>query len=190
MMPGDDVAVLTGAAGIEHAYRHELHAAERNPRDSRPVVGRGRSDSGQPGSVAARVTQTVGAVQDRGAGDDLTGQVGVGGIDPGVEEGQRRPAGRGDRAEDRLPADPGECPLDPVVRVRGDRFRLPGHVHLDADNLGIGLVVLLHQGLVGCRYRDDVQSQRRDRRGFDPAVPGDDRRLLLGGKAARHLDDQ
>ena len=115
----DDVAVLAEAVGVEHGDWHDLDAGVADAGDAGAVVGRGGDDAGHGGAVTVGVAVAGRAVEDRGAGDEVRVEVGMGGVDAGVEDGDDRGAGGGDRAEDVVPADLAGAPTG--RRRRGRR---------------------------------------------------------------------
>ena len=188
----DDVTVLTETVCIEHGDGHHAHARVRHAGDAlgRHRVGSGGDDAGQPRAVAVRVGEAVPAVEDRGAGDDLAPEVGMGRVDAGVEHGDSRRAGGRDGPEGEVPTDLRQVPLVLVERVGRQRFRLADLVLLGPDHLRVGLVAGERGGEIGRGHGDHVQSEGRDRRGLHTAVPGDDGGLLIRGESRDELDDQ
>ena len=78
---------LAGAVGAEDRDGHDLDAGVADARDARAVVGLGRDDAGHGRAVAVRVGRPGRAGDERGAGDDVAVEVGVRGVDAGVEDG-------------------------------------------------------------------------------------------------------
>ena len=102
----DDVAVLAQPVGIEDGHGHDLHAGEADPRDPTVVVRDGGDDPGHRRAVTVGVDVRIATGDDARARHELPGQVGMAGVDAGVEDGHDRRAGRMDGAVDLVPADP------------------------------------------------------------------------------------
>ena len=125
------------------------------------VVGRGGDDPGHGGAVAVRIGRAGGAVEDRRAGDELAVEVGVRGVDAGVEDGDDRGAGRVDRAVDGVQPIVAQRPLVVDARVVRERLGLAEAVGLDAGDRRVGAQVGDDRG--PGRDSDDVHAKRGDR---------------------------
>jgi hypothetical protein len=112
--------------------------------------------------VAAGVGPAVGSVEEGSTGNDLVGELGMGGVDARVEERDLGRPGGCHRAEDLVPAGARQIPLVAVQRIGGDRFGHPRLVRLDVPDLGIGLVARRDHIDIAGGYGDDVEMQRRD----------------------------
>src|SRR5438093_13788730 len=90
----DDVAVLAGAGGIKDLYGNDGRTGESNAGDALTVIGRCRGDGRKPGTVAIGVAVRVGSGECGVARNQPSGQVRLAAVDAGVEDGDRRGAGR------------------------------------------------------------------------------------------------
>ena len=106
----DDGGVMADAIGIEHGDGQDGDAVIADAGDADAVVRVGGDDAGHPGAVAVGVSG--------GAAGELAGEVRMGGIHAGVEDGHERGARGIDHAERVIPADERQGPLVGVARGR------------------------------------------------------------------------
>jgi hypothetical protein len=186
---GDDVGVGAGAVGAENLDGRNVRAGVGDAGHADVVVDAGRGDAGHLGAVAVRVGVRITA-DEALAADDLAGQVGVGRVDAGIEDGDRRRAANRDVAIRLVPGDLGKGPLLSVVRVVGrsggaELHRLAG--------VGDGWIVLEGGDDLVALYRGNADDSGVDL-GQVPnalaAVGGDRRgdRVVTRGRLERNDD--
>ena len=103
------------------------------------VVGLGGDDACHRRAVAVRVGRRVAAGEDRRPRDKVAVEVGVRGVDAGVEDGDGRGARRCDGVACGLPADAGQRPLVGEHRIVGNGRDGASLVGVDAGDGGVGL---------------------------------------------------
>ncbi len=180
----DDITVTAEAVGAEHRDRHDLDAVVPDAGDPDAVVRRRSDDAGHLSAVAVRVGRR-GRGEERRAGDELAGEVGVGAVDARVEHGDDRGPGRVDRAIDLVPADLGEGPLVSERRVVRSGLGGAAPVELDRGDRGVGS----KGGDGGVTGLDGMHPEDGDRVEVGGAGGGDGGGLVGGRGAADEGDD-
>ena len=180
----DDVGVLTGPVGTEHLDRHHRDVVVADAGDPGAVGGR-RGDRGDPGPVPVPVVRGV-ATGGREAGHER--EVGDG-RHPGVQHRDRDVIAQRGRSVDPIPADARQRPLRGIGRIIGRRLRVARAIPFGERDARVALVGGERLGDGARIDRDDVETQRRDRRHEGPSARGDRIGDLVIGQAGDRAHD-
>ena len=134
---------LADAVGIQDRYRQDLHATGANAGNAHPVIGNCSNNAGQPRPVAIGVRPAVGIIQHGSPRQHhILPEVGMVCINSRIEQSNHG-VSRGDNApEDPVPADFWHGPLNTVMGVIRESFRLPFLIRFSPFDLWIRLVIL------------------------------------------------
>ena len=179
----DDVAVLPEPVRVEHGHRHDLDADEADARDADAVARPGGDDAGHGRSVAVGIARRRRPGDEAGAGHQPAGEVGMRGVDTGVQHGDDRRAGGVDGAVDVVPADAPQRPLAVVAGIVGRGLGLADAIALDMHHVRAGTKRVDDARAGG--HANDRHAQRRDRVDGRRACPGQDVCSLGGVRAGR-----